>query len=55
MLGINKNHTPITGKSATEIRQVALRMATGNLNNEDRATRCRGLEDLNRYKAKWEI
>lgn len=53
MLGFKKNTTPVCPETSAKIRQTAVRIATGNLNESDVAAIKRSRVALSRYKAVW--
>lgn len=54
MLGIKTRRTPIEGDIARNIRDAVARVATGQLNERERASVKRSREALNRYEIHWE-
>ena len=55
MLGIKTRRTPIQGNIAKEIRNAAARVATGQLNEREKANAKRAKEVLSQYDIKWEL
>lgn len=55
MLGIKTRRTPIQGNIAKEIRNAAARVATGQLNEREKANVKRAKEVLSQYDIKWEL
>ena len=55
MLGIKTRRTPIGGDIANQIRDAVARVASGQLNAQDKASVERAKEALSRYEIHWEI
>lgn len=53
MLGFKKNTTPVSVATSAKIRQTAVRIATGKLNESDVAAIERSRESLNRFNVVW--
>lgn len=53
MLGIKTKRTPIGGDIANEIRSAVVRVATGQLNTQEKASVERSKRIRRQYKARW--
>lgn len=53
MLGFKRNMQPASAQASREIRQAALRMATGKLNENDKKIVCHQKELSSLYVAEW--
>ena len=53
MLGIKTKRTPIGGDIANEIRNAVVRVATGQLNTQEKASVERSKRIRRQYKARW--
>lgn len=55
MLGFKSNQSPISGNVANEIRNTLSRIASGELNSEDREIIEKAEEALNKFDIIWEL
>jgi capsular polysaccharide biosynthesis protein len=55
MLGIKSHRPPIEGDIADEIRDAVVRVAKGQLNEEEKAVQERLKKALEKYEVKWEL
>ena len=55
MLGIKSHRPPIEGDIADEIRDAVVRVAKGQLNEEEKAVQERFKKALEKYEVKWEL
>lgn len=55
MLGIKTRRAPIRGDIAKNIRDAVARVASGQLNAQDKASVERAKEALSRYEIHWEL
>ena len=55
MLGIKSHRPPSEGDIADEIRDAVVRVAKGQLNEEEKAVQERLKKALEKYKMRWEL
>jgi capsular polysaccharide biosynthesis protein len=55
MLGIKSRRPPIEGDIADEIRDAVVRVAKGQLNEQEKASQERLKKALEKYEVKWEL